>query len=89
MIDALKELIGLVKELPEFALWILLGYLLYKLFIVGSIYGIIRLGINKLHDYLVNKKHKLDIKVHKIGNIVLSDVAYNTFKEMTDYFGGV
>lgn len=60
MFDALKELIGLVKELPEFALWILLGYLLYKLFVVGSIYGIIRLAISKAHDYLV--KPKISIK---------------------------
>lgn len=64
MFDALKELIGLVKELPEFALWILLGYLLYKLFVVGSIYGVIKLAINKSHDYMV--KPKLHIKMIKM-----------------------
>lgn len=58
MLDALREIILMVKELPEFALWILLGYLLYKLFIIGSIYGVVKLFITKTHDWLKNKNRQ-------------------------------
>jgi len=58
--DELKLLIEMVANLPTLAIWVLVGYLAYKLAVVGSIYGIVRFGIEKLHNWLVTPKHKLE-----------------------------
>jgi hypothetical protein len=71
LLDALKDLIGLLKDIPNHAMWILGGYMFYKLFIVGSIYGCIRLAINRFHEYLLAPKtiiHKWDIGSHFINS---------------------
>lgn len=52
MIEVVKELSGLIKDLPEFSIWILLGILFYKVVIVGSWLAIIRLVVLKAHDLL-------------------------------------
>jgi hypothetical protein len=49
--DEIKELLELVKALPNATLFVLAGYLVYKLVQIGSIYGIIRLVVVKVHDY--------------------------------------
>jgi len=43
--DELKDLIQAIAGLPTLTVWILVGYLIYKLAVVGSIYGLIRFGI--------------------------------------------
>lgn len=64
MIESLRELVGIIKELPGMSLWILGGFLFYKVFVVGSIYGVIKLAINKTHNVLnssqVEKTKRLD-----------------------------
>lgn len=52
MIDAAKEMLDLVKHMPEYTLWVLAGILFYKVFIIGSWIAIARLLINKAHDLL-------------------------------------
>lgn len=32
-------------------MWVLVGYLIYKVAVIGSIYGVIRLLICKMHDW--------------------------------------
>lgn len=54
--DELKLLIEMVANLPQLATWVLVGFLIYKVSVVGSIYGVIRLLIIKAHDALVNRK---------------------------------
>ena len=49
--DELKLLIDMVANLPTLAVWVLVGYLVYKVAVVGSIYGVIRLAIIKYHDW--------------------------------------
>lgn len=51
--DELKLLIEMVAGLPSLAVWVLVGYLAYKVAVVGSIYGVIRLLIIKWHDWKV------------------------------------
>lgn len=60
MIEALKELVGIIKELPHIAVWILAGLLFYKVAVIGSIYGVIRLAIEKWHDYLIKPKEVIE-----------------------------
>ena len=54
--DELKLLISMVADLPSLAVWVLVGYLAYKVAVVGSIYGVIRLLIVKAHDVMVTRK---------------------------------
>ena len=54
--EELKLLVEMVANLPGMALWVIALFFFYKLFIVGSIYGVIRLGINQLHSWLVTRK---------------------------------
>lgn len=54
--DELKLLIDMVAHLPQMALWVLIGFLAYKLAVIGSIYGVIRLLIVKGHDWLTRPR---------------------------------
>jgi hypothetical protein len=54
--EELKLLIGMVADLPSMALWVLIGYLVYKLAIIGSIYGVIRLAITNLYEWAIKRK---------------------------------
>ena len=54
--EELKLLISLVNDLPALATWVLVGYLIYKITVIGSIYGVIRLLIVKMHDVLMDRK---------------------------------
>jgi len=54
--EELRMLIEMVAKLPTMAIWVLLGIFAYKVAIVGSIYGLARFAIAKLHDYLTRKK---------------------------------
>lgn len=54
--EDLKLLIQMVSNLPSLAVWVLVGYLVYKVAVVGSIYGVLRFAIEKLHSYLVQRK---------------------------------
>lgn len=54
--EELKILVDMVAHLPQMALWVLLGFLAYKLAIVGSIYGVIRFVTAQVIDWLREKK---------------------------------
>lgn len=54
--EELKLLIGMVRELPGLALWVLVAFYAYKVMIVGSIYGLIRFIVEKTHSWLVTRK---------------------------------
>jgi hypothetical protein len=74
MLVALKDLVLVIKDLPQFALWILGGFLFYKLFVVGSIYGVIRLAINRLYEYLTHPKPPVETIVkYDIDKIAIRD----------------
>jgi len=65
--DELKLLIEMVANLPTLAVWVLVGYLVYKIVVIGSIYGLIRYGIEKLHSWLTKPKHEL-IEIRPLVN---------------------
>ena len=54
--EELRLLIDMVANLPTLAVWVLVGYLAYKVAVVGSIYGVIRLLIVKFHDWATKPK---------------------------------
>lgn len=65
--DELKLLIEMVANLPQMALWVLVSFWAYKVVVIGSIYGAIRLAIVKLHDWLTTPK-KVEMKIG--GNLI-------------------
>lgn len=74
MIEALKEISDIIKQLPHLSIWILAGLLFYKVVIIGSWFGIARLVILKTHDLIT--KHMEEAKQPqdlKIGNILIDD----------------
>lgn len=79
--DELKLLIEMVANLPTLAVWVLVGYLFYKIAMIGSIYGLIRFGIEKLHDWLANRESRrienVNIRGHLDGMCITSDGTHN------------
>lgn len=67
--DELKLLIDMVAGLPTLAVWVLVGYLAYKVAVVGSVYGVIRLMIIKWHDWKVAPR----VTVFKIGSRMIDE----------------
>ena len=56
MLEEFKELVQLLNNLPHLALWVAAGFWAYKVIVIGSIYGLIRFAIDKLHDWLTKPK---------------------------------
>jgi hypothetical protein len=56
--EELKLLIGMVTDLPALATWVLVGFLVYKIAVIGSVYGVIRLGITQLFGWLQKKEDR-------------------------------
>lgn len=67
--EDLKILVDMVSGLPDMAIWVLGAYLFYKVFIIGSIYGVIRLAINKAHSWLTTPKDSLVNHIDKINDM--------------------
>lgn len=83
MVEIIKELAGVLKDLPDLAIWIMVGILFYKVAIIGSIFGVIRLGIIKLHDAFT--KPKETIKYHDISSqFIVSDKGFREFTLLLD-----
>jgi hypothetical protein len=61
--EELKLLIGMVADLPSMALWVVAFFFVYKVSIIGSIYGVFRLSIQRLYEYGIseNAKSKTEI----------------------------
>lgn len=54
--EELKQLVEIVSHLPEYVMWVLFGFLFYKLFVIGSIYSLIRFVVDKLFTFLSRPK---------------------------------
>lgn len=59
--DELQILVNMVAKLPNMALWVLVGFLVYKLALVGSVYGTIKFAIDKWHSYATNPDRKTQV----------------------------
>lgn len=66
--EELKLLIGMVADLPALAIWVLVAFYAYKVMIIGSIYGVIRFAIDRVHSWLTTPKTKL-VEVELRGTI--------------------
>lgn len=87
MIEVIKELSEIVKDLPDLAVWILCGLLFYKVFIIGSGFALARFFIVKVHDYLkAEKKIVVEEKVSVIsldGKVITEE--FDSFMKLVDF----
>jgi hypothetical protein len=56
IMEELKLLVGMVTDLPSMALWVIAFFFIYKIAIIGSVYGVIRFVAGSLFDWLRAKK---------------------------------
>ena len=56
--EELKLLVESIAGLPDLAIWVVAMYFFFKLAIVGSIFGVTRLFINKVHNIYFTKYNK-------------------------------
>ena len=54
--EFIEQLIDVLKEAPDLAIWVVAIIFAYKALVVGSIYGVLKYLANKLHDVIVFKK---------------------------------
>ena len=81
--EELKLLIEMVRNLPALAIWVLAGYLVYKLVVLGSIYGVLRLLIVKAHDFLTGPKQM------KLGRKSIDTETASALNEQLDRIGSM
>lgn len=88
--DELKLLIEMVANLPTLAVWVLVGYLVYKIAVIGSIYGLIRFGIDKLHDYKAHRHERTTVEIRATldGMCITSDGTHNALIAQIDRIKG-
>lgn len=67
--DELKVVVDLLGGAGQMALWALVVIYLYKVIIIGSIYGTVRFVVTKTHDWLIKPK---TIQL-RIGTTIVDD----------------
>ena len=91
--EDLKEIATFISGLPNLAVWVLAGFLAYKLALVGSVYGTIRFALHLWHDYktrppapaqmLLGVK-AIDAETADALRTLLSRVSNGSYVHMTD-----
>jgi hypothetical protein len=54
--EELKLLVQMVASLPSLAVWVIIAFYIYKISIIGSIYGVVRFTASKIHDWAITRK---------------------------------
>lgn len=62
MMEEIKQIIEMIAKLPQLAIWVLVAFWAYKVIVIGSVYGVIRFVVEKVHSWATTPKHEL-IKV--------------------------
>lgn len=79
--EELQLIIQMVTGLPTLTVWVLLGYLLYKLAVIGSTYGVIRYSLDTLikwktaplqYNYVLHNELKLISK--DLGPLIIQQL---------------
>lgn len=69
--EELKLLVDMVAHLPSMALWVIAAFFAYKVICIGSIYGVIRLLIEKTHNWLTKPKNQdVDVRLMLDGRCI-------------------
>ena len=68
--DDLKILIDTLANMPSLAIWVVAMYFFFKIAVVGSIFGIIRVAIMKLHDWAKTKKESKLVTIETTRDVI-------------------
>lgn len=60
-VEDLKILIEAIAGLPTLAIWVIAMYFFFKIAIIGSIFGVVRLITLKVWDYFKTKKESKEV----------------------------
>jgi hypothetical protein len=73
--DELKVLVGMVKDLPAMAIWVIAFFWAYKVIFIGSVYGVIKYIVTKWAEWkmFVPPIPPVQIKEFKFSNISISE----------------
>ena len=85
--EELKLLVESIAGLPDLAIWVVAMYFFFKLAIVGSIFGVARLFINKVHNIYFTKHNKPEPPIIEktdihFGQYVISNYHKNIKEEI-------
>jgi len=88
--DELKLLVDMVANLPSMALWVIAAFWGYKVVVIGSVYGVIRLAIVKLHDWLTAKEaaKRVPVPMTLGANMINAETADALRAQMARLGGG-
>lgn len=99
--EELKLLVESIAGLPDLAIWVVAMYFFFKLAIVGSIFGVTRLFINKLYDIfkikyapkeIIEKVVTRDVvNVYDInfGRFIMEEASEDTYREVDRLLKGL
>jgi hypothetical protein len=80
--EELKILVEMVSDLPTMAIWVLIGFFVYKVVIVGSTYGVLRLAIIKAHSWLTTPRTRQVMAEAELnGHTITIDNTWTHLKE--------
>jgi len=68
--DDLKILIDTLANMPSLAIWVVVMYFFFKIAVVGSIFGVIRVAIMKLHDWAKTKKESKLVTIETTRDVI-------------------
>jgi hypothetical protein len=73
--EELKEIVNIIATLPQIALWVMIGFWAYKVIVVGSVYGVIRLAITKGYE-IFTKPKDFDINGICVSHSVADEIKF-------------
>lgn len=85
MIDDIVTLMAALGDMSNLAMYVLGGFLFYKLALVGSVVGLVRLAIVKVHSILSNRSGSLDALCYTAA--VRSNLYTLLKRDCTDFHG--
>ncbi len=84
--EEIKLIIEAVASMPEMAIWALVVFYGYKVLIAGSLYGVVRYTVAKIHDYLTTKLNQKSEYVLKLGDSCIKFVNEQTARDAQDLY---
>jgi hypothetical protein len=73
MIEELEALAKAIAGLPHLALYAMIGFLLYKLAVIGSVYGVIKMAIDRWHSWATHEKVITTVMNFKSVYVIFDD----------------
>jgi hypothetical protein len=88
--DELQVVVNMVKTIPTLAVWVLAGLLLYKVTVIGSIFGILKLLINRAFEWHTKPKQLklydrcINIETYNALEVQIKRLSTSSYIHMSD-----